>query len=196
MNLHLVIFAFLLVVLIYAFNSLITKVFKKIEPKVAFLYMSAVAMVGVFGEVIVGNTYNLLFGEHLWNYIVYPIYGGFTSHYAPVIWGLYGLYLCLSHDTLMKKRKLRKEKHLALIFSIETIVLETLANWLYRLLFGGYLFFYLPDDLWHLSSLRGVPFYFLTGLAIFYVIKFQRTSPIRYGTLNTLLVVGLILLAS
>lgn len=159
-----------------------------IEPKIALLYVSAVAMVGVFGEIIVGNVYNHLFGHHLWDYRVFPIHNGFTSNFAPVIWGSYGLYLYMSHDNLMAKQKVSRESHLALLFCIETIILEVIVNALYRLLYGHYLFFYNPNDLWHLSSLRGIPFYFLTGLVIFYVVKLQRKRAVYFSLLNLSLI--------
>lgn len=162
---NLIYFAIGLPIVIYVLNCLAAREYKKVNLKTALLYISSVAMMGVFGEIFVGSIYTAITGHHLWDYTVYPVQGGFTSKYAPVIWGSYGWYLYLSHDTL-RKHGITATKHLALIFAVETVFLEALCNGTFKLLFGDYLFYYLPSDLWHLTSVQAMPFYLIAGYAI------------------------------
>lgn len=165
MNRDLIIFSLALPVTIYLFNCLVARGWRKLELKTLLLYVSSVAVMGVFGEVFVGSMYNALFHRHLWDYTVFPIHHGYTSLYAPFIWGMYGFYLYMSHDTL-RKHGLKKESHLALWFAVETVFLEAATNGSYRLFHGEPLFYYTPTDMWHLTSIQAIPFYLVAGFAI------------------------------
>lgn len=155
---------------IYIASSAVAREWKRIDLKIAALYISTVALMGVFGEVFVGSIYEALFHHHLWDYTAYPIHEGFTSKYAPVLWGSYGFYLYLSHGTL-KKYGINRLRHLVLIFGLETVALELIANASYKVLSGQYLFYYQPSDLWHFTSLQAMPFYFVAGYAICKIIR-------------------------
>ncbi len=57
---------------------------------------------------------------------------------------------------------------------IEAIALELIYNGLFYLLFGGYVFYYLPTNmgvLSHLSCWQVLPFYFMIGLVTSWVTK-------------------------
>jgi hypothetical protein len=162
---ELLIFAIGLPAVIYILNCAVAREIKTVKLKPALLYVTTVAMMGVLGEVFVGSIYQTLFDKHLWDYTVLPIHEGFTSRYAPVIWGSYGWYLYLSHGTL-RRYGITSTKHLALIFALETVFLEALTNGSFKLFFGEYLFYYSPADLWHLTSVQAMPFYLVAGYAI------------------------------
>jgi hypothetical protein len=171
--LALTIFALLWIAIVYAFNSLIIGKLQPVKLKTACVYIATTALLGVCGEIFVDSVYRALFGEALWLYHVYPIHDGFTSYYAPVIWGILGFYLYLLHDTL--KLKKFTENKLALLFAAETLIIELLANLSFLLLFHRYLFYYLPNDLWHLTSVQTLPFYLLAGFMLTRTVKrFQK----------------------
>lgn len=164
-SLPLVYFSLGWVGVIYLFNSVITKEFKRIDVGTALLYATSVALVGVFGEVLLGSVYQFVIGAPLWQYQVLPIHTAYTSYYSPVIWGMYGFYLYLLHDSLCGYCA-RSIGPLAVFISIEAIVLELLLNLSHLIIFNQYIFYYLPNGLWHLSAFQVIPFYLIAGLVI------------------------------
>lgn len=156
----LVLFAVFWAVIIYALNCLLAGTFKRIVPKTALVYFMIIALIGLFGEILLDSAYNFFVGHPLWYYNILPIYGGYTSSYAIVTWGLYGFHLYLLHDSLATKWSITRIKHLALLFSLEALVLEALLTLSAKFVFGRYLYYYLPSDLWHISSFQNIPFLF------------------------------------
>lgn len=150
---------------IYLFNSVIAKKFKGIDLGTALLYVTSVALVGVFGEVLLDSLYQFALGSPLWQYRILPIHNAYTSYYSPVIWGMYGFYLYLMHDSLCEYCA-HSIGSLAVFISIEAIALELLLNLSYLVIFNQYIFYYLPDGLWHMSAFQVIPFYFIAGLVI------------------------------
>jgi hypothetical protein len=176
---QLVSFALLWIVIVYIVNVLIARKFKSVQVKPALLYIFFLAMLGPIGEVFIGSIYNYLFGGHLWDYTLFPIHHGYTSLYSPVIWGIYGFYLYLLADTIKDNERMRGVR-LALLLSLETILLEAIVNLTYLLLFGRYLFYYYPADLWHFTSIQTIPFYFLTGFVIMGSMKRFKPDPVFF----------------
>lgn len=167
---------------IYLFNSALARSFKKIDLKIALLYTSTVALIGVFGEVFSNTLYTAIVGTPLWQYHVFPVHHGHTSMYSVVVWGMYGFYLYLLHDNLSPKNY--AVLTLAAIISIEAIILEILLNFSHFIIFKDYFFYYLPGDLWHFSTLQAVPFYFLAGLVIIKTLKRFKVDPVFFTCMN------------
>lgn len=188
----LVLFTVAWIVAIYLFNSAFARRLKKIEIKIALLYITSIALIGVFGEVFSDSFYSAIFNQPLWLYRVLPIHDGFTSMYSIVLWAMYGFYLYLLHDNLSAHN--HSDTTFAAIISIEAIVLEILINVSHLLIFGGYIFYYLPSDLWHLTSIQAIPFYFLAGLVVTKSIKRLKADPVFFSIMNTLLIFVLIFL--
>lgn len=173
----LTLYAALWIGIVYVLNCLIARGLKPIDVRMALLYSATVAMLGVFGEVFVGSLYEFLFDRPLWQYRILPIHEGYTSMYAPVIWGILGFYLYLMHDTLVRLKKYTQNR-LAITFMAEAIVIELLANLSFLLLFDQYLFYYLPSDLWHLTSVQTLPFYLAAGFVVTHALKrFSKDPP-------------------
>lgn len=122
-------------------------------------------MGGPIGEIIVGTFYNSIVGHPLWQYQFLPIHNGYTSYYAPVIWGLSGFGLFITQVILRFGRKYNLYGRSA-ITMIETISVETVINLSFLALSGSLLFYYAPAELGHVTSLQTLPFYFLLGLVI------------------------------
>lgn len=164
-------FALYLWAFVYTLNCIIARRIVRFRFKTAVIYTIALATLGVFGEVFVGSIYTILFGKPLWQYHVAPIHHNYTSLYAPVLWGTLGFYVGLLHDYL-KERGIVRVLYLAPLFAIETLGLEIFANGSFHLFFGDYLFYYLPGDLWHLTSVQTLPFYLPAGIV--FVLAMRR----------------------
>jgi hypothetical protein len=184
--LPLVYFSFVWIGVIYLFNCIVAKKYKKIDIKIALLYVTSVILVGVFGEVLVDTLYTAAFGSPLWQYRLLPIHNAHTSYYSLVIWGMYGFYLYLLHDSLSVR--LHSHRMLAVLISLEAIVLELLLNFSHFLIFHQYIFYYFPAGLWHLSAFQAIPFYFIAGLVIVKSVHGFKSNPWFFSLMNIILV--------
>ena len=190
----LILFSFFWISLLYLFNSLLVGKWKKVEPKKAILYFTTVSMIGIYGEIFLDTTYRLFVGHPLWRYNILPIHKAYTSSFAAIIWGVYGFHLYLLHDTLGAKWSIYKTKHLALIFSIEALIIEALVTISARILLGKYLYYYLPADLWHVSSFQNIPFYFICGVIILKTLKRFKADPIFFSAMSSVMVFVIVFL--
>jgi hypothetical protein len=189
--LSLILFAVGCGTIIYVINCLVAGRVKKIDPRQAALYMSTVALIGLFGEIFLDTTYNWIVGRPLWYYNILPIQGGYTSSYAIVAWGLYGLHIYLLHGSLADKWSITCTKHLALIFCVEALILEAMLTIGAKVFLGQYMYYYLPGDLWHVTSIQNLPFYLICGVVILKTLKRFRTDP-RFFTLMSLFLIGVL----
>ncbi len=182
------------IAIVYLFNAAISRKFHKIEPKLAGLYISTVALIGVFGEIFADSLYASVAGQPLWVYHVFPVHDGYTSMYSVVVWSMYGFYLYLMHDYFTR---FHFSTHtLAIIISIEAIILELLINSSYLYFFDDYFFYYLPGELWHLTTIQAIPFYFLAGIVILKTLKRFKADPKFFIAMNIVLTTTLVFLAS
>lgn len=173
--------------MVYLVDSLLARQFKKIDLKLAVLYFATVAMIGVFGEIFLDTAYNYFVGVPLWRYNILPVHNGYTSLYAPIIWGIYGFHIYLLHGTL-GKWSITKTKHLALILCIEALVLEALLTLSARLFFGDLMYYYYPNDLWHITSIQNIPFYYICGVVIVKTIRRFKSDPQFYSKICVALI--------
>lgn len=93
----------------------------------------------------------------------------------------------LLHDNL-NSRNIHSSWFLAAIISVEAIGLEFLFNLSFLLIFGGYIFFYLPSGLWHLTAFQAIPFYFIAGFVIVKAIQGFKSDPWLCIFMNMILV--------
>jgi len=193
--LKLCLFALGWALLLYLANSLIARQWKRLQYKPALLYFTTVALIGLFGEIFLDASYRFFVGHPLWYYNILPIHGGYTSSYAIVTWGLYGLHLYMLHDSLAARWSITRTRHLVLIFSFEALLLEALLTLSARLVFGKYLYYYLPGDLWHVTSVQNFPFYFICGLVVLKTLKRFRADPVFYSGMSLFLLYVLAFLA-
>lgn len=191
--LSLTLFTLLWFVLLYLLNSLIARSFKKINLKLVTVYFMTVALIGVFGEIALDTVYKFFVGTPLWRYNILPIHQAYTSSYAIVVWGLYGFHLYLLHDSL-GKWSINKTKHLALIFCFEALILESALTISARVLLGEYMYYYFPSDLWHVTSVQNIPFYFICGLIILKTIKRFKKDPIFFSAMSAVLLAVVVFL--
>ena len=158
----------------------------QIDVRQLLLYVAFMAMIGPVGEVFVGTLYEALVGVPLWQYKILPIHHGYTSLYAPVIWGISGVSLYYLNDirrVWSHKSKVQK----AALSMVETITLEAALNVSFLLLSGSLIFYYTPGDLWHVTSLQTLPFYFGLGFIIQSSIKRMRKDTLFFAAMCGLL---------
>lgn len=191
--LSLVYFSIAWIAIIYLFNCLVAREFKRVHPTRALAYISSVVLLGVFGEVLIDSLYDALFGVPLWEYRLLPLHNAYTSYYSLVIWSMYGFYLYLLHDSL--NNHVRSSRVLAIVISVEAILLEILLNVSHLLIFGQYVFYYFPNDLWHVTSIQAIPVYFLAGLFIVRMTRGIKVDPVFFATVNMVLVAVLVFIA-
>lgn len=168
---------------------------KTIDWRLAGLYMSFMALGGPTGEIIVGTLYETVFGQPLWQYQFYPIHSGYTSYIAPIIWGLSGGILYISHELIFARKKYTTITKAAYTM-IETILVELLINLSVLVLAGKLLFYYTPGDLWHVTSLQTLPFYFLLGLVVDKAMERFRNKPGLFSTLFLSITTVVVIVAS
>jgi len=189
----LIMFALLWLTLVYISNSLIAKKWKRIDFKMAVLYFMTVALVGLYGEIFLDSAYNYFIGHPLWRYNILPIHHAYTASFAVITWGLYGFHLYLLHGSL-GKWSINKTKHLVLIFGFEALILEALLTISARILLGKYMYYYLPSDLWHVSSFQNFPFYLMCGYVILKSLNRFKTDPVFFSAMSASLLLVLVFL--
>ncbi len=170
--------------IVYDATCLLRRSFVKIDIKLAALYVTFVAMFGPLGEIIVGTLYSALFGQPLWQYRILPVHNGYTSLFAPFVWGIGGFYLYMMHEIVRRHRSISNLKA-SLIHMTEMICVEFLINLSFLLIFGTYIFYYLPGDLWHIVSIQTLPFYIAAGFVITTAIKRLRKDPVFFSVMST-----------
>lgn len=185
--LNLTLFSIAWAAAIYAYDCLLARQWIRIEPKLMLLYFTTVAMIGIFGEIFLDTAYNFFVGQPLWYYNILPIHGGYTSSFAIVTWGIYGAHLYLLHGNLAARWSITRTRHLALIFCFEALILEALLTLSAKVVFGEYLYYYLPGDLWHVTSVQNIPFYFICGVVILKSLKRFKSDPIFFSGMATFL---------
>ncbi len=173
---QLILFFLLCLSIVYLGNSFFAKKFIKIELKVAAVYIATMILIGVFGEIFVNKSYDILFGHPLWTYTVMPIHGGLSSKYAVFLWGIYGLHIYLFHGAL-DGRRFNSKQYMKYFFWFEGVAIEFITNSLFLLCFHKYLFYYPANDLWHLTSIQGFPCYFAAGFIIIQSLDHFKKNP-------------------
>ena len=174
-------------VIIYIFNCVLANKIIKPEPMVLLLYSSCVALLGIYGEVLVGTVYESLFGIKLWEYRLLPIHDAYTSVYSLFVWSFYGFHLYLLHSSLNEKKE-RSATFLALLLGVEAMILEVLFNVSYLFITGAYIFYYFPNDIFHLTSVQALPIYIVAGYLIPRAIRKMRDDPRSFILLNYTLI--------
>ena len=128
------------------------------------LYAATVFLVAVISEILVNSVYESLVGRKLWEYRVLPLYGGDISLLAFIIWPVYGVHLYFFRQVLVQRLAPRhnRDRFQALIIGLDApLFYEVCGNLLFILLLGEYYAYYLPGELFHLTSVQVIPIYML-----------------------------------
>lgn len=187
-NFRLTLFGITCVLTVYLFSVLVFRKFKRIHLSRAMLYISSVAMIGVLGEISVDSFYNHFFHQPLWQYNFLPIHHAYTSEFSIVLWGSFGLYIYLIHHKYEKWTR-RELINLAIIFSLEAIAIEAIADIVSKAFLGKYIYYYYPSNLWHISAFQNIPFYFLSGVVIIETIHWFKASPHYFTVISSWVII-------
>ena len=161
--------------IIYLFNSWLGKKWVRLSLPKVFLYMGTLAGAGPTGEIIVNFIWRLVTHQQLWAYQLLPVHGGDTSIVMSVIWPLYGFHIYCFHSALRSLRDKTTDVDMAMLFGIDAITLEVVANVFSIFFFSTYIFYYFAGDLNHLSTvLAFIPYIFGGYLAIRVLHSFEK----------------------
>ena len=126
------------------------------------LTASSVFLLAVVAESVVNPVYERLVGDKLWVYHLLPLHEGNVSALAVIVWTAYGIHLYFSRHTMDQKfgAGWKSSGVKAVIFGIEApLVFEVAGNLFFLQLINRYYAYYLPADVFHLTSFRVVPVY-------------------------------------
>lgn len=162
-----VLFALLFPGLSFAFNRHCSGGRLKVDLRQAALLAALTFLVAILCEATVNPLYTRIVGEKLWEYRLLPLHDRNVSALAVLAWTAYGVHLHFMMQTLDRRLAPgpRRMLYKAGLIGVEAPLLwEIAGNGFFLLLLGEYYAFYLPGDLWHLTSLRVVPIYMLCVL--------------------------------
>lgn len=175
-----VVCAFLFVSLSYFVNRRLNGDSFKVDIYLLVMYAVTVFCLAVFFEVIANNLYQHFTGDKLWEYQVMPIYNRDVSLLAPLLWSAYGMHLYFIEQTYTKHLPgfMRNRKSHTLLHGLDApLVFEVSGNLIFLLLIGKYYAYYLPGDLFHLTSFRVIPVYMICiffGLLLLHWLEKQK----------------------
>lgn len=130
----------------------------------AALLAVLVFLLAVLCEAGVNPLYEALFGHKLWEYRLLPLHDRNVSALGAIVWMSYGLHLYFLDQTLDRRIAAgpRRNLYKAAFIGVEApLVWEVLGNSYFLLTVGDYYAYYLPGDVFHLTSLQVVPVYVL-----------------------------------
>ena len=159
------------IVVFYLLGSLLAARFLRLDAYELLLSMAVGFFVAIICEVFLGQLYTWMVGKPLWVYRVWPIHGGYTSALNFIVWPVYGYYWYIT-SLVMNARGLRFRRHWhkGLLTGIDGPLLEMLANGFFLSLYATFYFYYLPDDLWHFTSVQVIPLYMLMGISLSFLL--------------------------
>ena len=172
--------ALLFVGLSYFINRRLSGDSFKVDVYLLIMHAVTLFCLAIFFEPIINRLYYYFVGEKLWQYQVMPVYGRDVSLLSPLLWSAYGMHIYFIEQTYLKHlpRFLRNRKSYALLHGLDApLIFEVSGNLVFLLLIGKYYAYYLPGDLFHLTSVRVIPLYILCiffGLLLLHWLEKQK----------------------
>jgi len=158
------IFSLLLVTISYSINRHLLGAKLVVDCYQLALTASCVVVLALIGESVVNPLYTAWFGQKLWVYRILPLHDGNVSALGVIIWAAYGVHLYFTRQTLINKlpNAMNNSAGIAIIIGFEApFICEVLGNLLFLNVLGDYYAYYLPGDVFHLTSFQVVPIYML-----------------------------------
>lgn len=159
-----IIFSLLLVTISYSINRYLLGRKLAVDFYQLALTASCVVILALIGESLVNPLYTALVGQKLWEYRILPLHDGNVSALGVMVWAAYGIHLYFTRQTLINKlpNGLNNSAGIAVITGFEApFICEVLGNLLFLHFLGDYYAYYLPGDVFHLTSFQVVPIYML-----------------------------------
>lgn len=165
---YIMVFVLFFLPLLYLFCSLVAKRFLSINFPKLILYMGCTFFGAMWFEIFLDTLFVKFCGEPAWLYKVWPVHQGYTSGVGMFMWPLYGfLVYCMNLALEVNPRLAHLNNNVAktYLFTLDAMALEILTNIFSILLYHTYLFYYLPGDLAHFTTIKiFVPYLFACGL--------------------------------
>ncbi len=161
------------------------------------LTASSVLLLAVVAESLINPLYELWFGSKLWEYRILPLHDSNVSALGLIVWTAYGIHLYFTMQTLEAKLPPRwnTPSGIAFIIGFEApFVFEVLGNLIFLRLLGEYYAYYLPSDVYHLTSFRVIPIYMLCVYLGLLVLNYLTSLPRRITLPPALFSAGIVYL--
>ncbi len=173
-------FSFLLVAISFVINRRLLKGRLLVDVYRLALTSSAVLLLAIIAESLINPVYEWWFGSKLWVYHIFPLYDGNVSALAIIVWSAYGVHLYFTRQSLDKKLRAGWNRNgaKALIVGLEApFIFEVSGNLLFLQLSNNYYAYYLPADVYHLTSLQVVPVYTFCIFSGLLILKWLEGLP-------------------
>jgi len=162
------VFVFFFLPCLYFFCSWMAKKFLSINYSKLVLYMGCTFFGAMWYEIILDTLFVKFISQPGWLYKIWPVHYGYTSGVGMFMWPLYGFFVYCMNSAIEINPKLADINNgvaKTYLFAIDAMALEILANIFSVSLFHTYLFYYIPGDLLHFTTIQiFVPYLFACGL--------------------------------
>lgn len=159
-------------VFFYLLGCLIARKFLKPDFYILSLYVSVAFLVAIMTEPVHDTVYKYFFGEYLWIYQIFPIFGGGSTMLAPLAWSFYGYYAYFFQRALFERGIHLRTWVKGLLPGLDGVPYDMTGNLFALFIAHKYFFFYPRTELWHLSSWWVIPFYTISGFIYAYVLRY------------------------
>lgn len=148
------------------------------------MWSGALAMIGCISEVAINSFCRAVFDSSLWIYQVTPIHGGDTSVFAFFQWSLYGYHLYFLHKKIQSFNVKYEAAIFTFLLAVDALLLEMFVNVSSIFFLDTFIFYYIPGDMGHLTTMAVFPFYVLGGAILTGIFKRFLNDPMFFGTLS------------
>ncbi len=181
---NLTFFFLYLVTVVYFAGFALTNSSTQVRAKEVYMYSGTLALIGCISEVAINSFCRAAFDTSLWVYQVTPIHHGDTSIFAFFQWSLYGYHLYFVHQKIQSLDVKYKEYIFTVFLAVEALLLEILVNVSSNFFLNTFIFYYLPGDMGHLTTIFVFPFYLLGGAILIGIFSRFLKDPMFFGTLS------------
>jgi hypothetical protein len=183
-----IVFVLFFMPLLYLFCSLVAKKILSINFPKLVLYMGCTFFGAMWFEIILDTLFVKFCGQPGWLYKVWPVHQGYTSGVGMFMWPLYGFFVYFLNNAIEINPKLANINNgiaKSYLFALDAMALEILTNIFSILLYHTYLFYYLPNDLIHFTTIQiFIPYVFVSALGAALSLLLERLK-------NNRLIIGL-----
>lgn len=180
----LIIFFMYLATVIYFAGFALGNSSTQIKIKEVYMYSGTLALIGCISEVAINSFCRAAFDSALWIYQVTPVHQGDTSMFAFFQWSLYGYHLYFVQKKIQSYNFKYEAYIFAVVISVEALLLEIFVNISSNFFLNTFIFYYLPGDMGHLTTVFVFPVYLLGGAILIETFKRFLQDPVFFGTLS------------
>jgi len=181
---NLIIFFLYLVTVIYFAGFALINSSTQIKIKEVYMYSGTLALIGCISEVAINSFCRAVFDSSLWIYQVTPVHNGDTSIFAFFQWSLYGYHVYFVQNKIQSLNLKHEAYIFAAVISVEALLLEIFVNISSKFFLNTFIFYYLPGDMGHLTTVYVFPVYLLGGAILIETFKRFLQDPVFFGTLS------------